>query len=57
MLKYLEITSLQRVSFLGDSVTVFEGMPNPWMLWAENQNGRGAAFRFTLPMADKADLV
>ena len=28
---YLEITSLRRVPFLGDSVTVFEGIPNPWM--------------------------
>ena len=26
-------------------------------LWAENQNGGGAAFRFTLPMADKVDSV
>ena len=30
---YLEITSLQRVPFLGDSVTVFEGRQNPWMLF------------------------
>ena len=30
---YLEITSLRRVPFLGDSVTVFEGIPNPWMLF------------------------
>ena len=30
---YLEITSLRRVPFLGDSVTVFEGVPNPWMLF------------------------
>ena len=28
---YLEITSLRQVPFLGDSVTVFEGIPNPWM--------------------------
>ena len=27
-----EITSVQRVPFLGDSVTVFTGIPNPWML-------------------------
>ncbi len=30
---YLEITRLRRVPFLGDSVTVFEGIPNPWMLF------------------------
>ena len=30
---YLEITSLRRVPFLGDSVTVFEGIRNPWMLF------------------------
>ena len=30
---YLEITSLRRVPFLGDWVTVFEGVPNPWMLF------------------------
>ena len=30
---YLEITSLRRVPFLGDSVTVFKGIPNPWMLF------------------------
>ena len=30
---YLEITSLQRVPFLGDSVTVFTGIRNPWMLF------------------------
>ena len=30
---YLEITTLQRVPFLGDSVTVFEGIQNPWMLF------------------------
>ena len=30
---YLEITSLRRVPFLGESVTVFEGTPNPWMLF------------------------
>ena len=30
---YLEITSLQRVPFLGDSVTAFEGIRNPWMLF------------------------
>jgi PAS domain S-box-containing protein len=30
---YLEITRLRRVPFLGDSVTVFEGRPNPWMLF------------------------
>ena len=30
---YLEITSLRHVPFLGDSVTVFEGIPNPWMLF------------------------
>ena len=30
---YLEITSLRRVPFLGDSVTVFTGIRNPWMLF------------------------
>jgi len=30
---YLEITSLRRVPFLGDSVTVFQGIQNPWMLF------------------------
>ena len=30
---YVEITSLQRVPFLGDSVTVFTGLRNPWMLF------------------------
>ena len=30
---YLEITSLRHVPFLGDSVTVFKGIRNPWMLF------------------------
>ena len=30
---YLEITSLRRVPFLGDSVTAFTGIRNPWMLF------------------------
>ena len=30
---YLEITSLRRVPFLGDSITVFSGIPNRWMLF------------------------
>ncbi len=30
---YLEITSLHRMAFLGDSVTVFTGVRNPWMLF------------------------
>jgi hypothetical protein len=30
---YLEITRLRRVPFLGDAVTAFEGVPNPWMLF------------------------
>ncbi|HVQ17309.1 MAG TPA: PAS domain-containing protein [Vicinamibacterales bacterium] len=30
---YLEITSLRHEPFLGDSVTVFEGIQNPWMLF------------------------
>ena len=30
---YLEITSLQHVQFLGDSVTAFTGIRNPWMLF------------------------
>ena len=30
---YLEITSLRHGPFLGDSVTVFDGIRNPWMLF------------------------
>jgi PAS domain S-box-containing protein len=30
---YLEITSLHRMAFLGDSVTAFTGLRNPWMLF------------------------
>ena len=30
---YIEITSVQRLPFLGDSVTVFTGLRNPWMLF------------------------
>ena len=30
---YLEITSLRQVQFLGDSVTAFTGIRNPWMLF------------------------
>ena len=30
---YLEITSLRPVQFLGDSVTAFTGIRNPWMLF------------------------
>jgi PAS domain S-box-containing protein len=30
---YLQITNLQPVPFLGDSVTAFEGIRNPWMLF------------------------
>ena len=30
---YLEITSLRRVPFLGESVTAFSGIKNPWMLF------------------------
>ena len=29
---YREITSLRREPFLGDSIAVFTGIPNPWML-------------------------
>ena len=32
-INYLEITSLRRVPFLGDSVTVFTGIRNPWMVF------------------------
>ena len=28
-----EITSLRSISFLGDSVTIFTGIPNPWNLF------------------------
>jgi two-component system, LuxR family, sensor kinase FixL len=31
-LNYREITGLRHVSFLGESVVVAEGIPNPWML-------------------------
>jgi two-component system sensor kinase FixL len=31
-LNYREITALRHVSFLGDTVVVAEGVPNPWML-------------------------
>jgi len=31
-LNYREITHLQHVAFLGESVSVAEGVPNPWML-------------------------
>jgi two-component system sensor kinase FixL len=31
-LNYLEITSLRHLSFLGESVSVAQGVPNPWML-------------------------
>ena len=29
---YREITSLRPVTFLGEPVTIFKGIPNPWML-------------------------
>src|SRR4029077_6178022 len=31
-LNYREITALRHVSFLGDTVVIAEGVPNPWML-------------------------
>jgi len=31
-LNYREITGLRHISFLGDSVQIAEGVPNPWML-------------------------
>ena len=31
-LNYREITSLRHIQFLGEPVTVFTGVPNPWML-------------------------
>jgi len=31
-LNYREITSLRHISFLGESVQIAEGVPNPWML-------------------------
>jgi two-component system sensor kinase FixL len=31
-LNYREITSLQSISFLGESVSIAKGVPNPWML-------------------------
>jgi two-component system sensor kinase FixL len=31
-LNYIEITRLRHVSFLGESVAIAEGVPNPWML-------------------------
>jgi two-component system sensor kinase FixL len=31
-LNYREVTSLQSISFLGESVSIAKGVPNPWML-------------------------
>jgi two-component system, LuxR family, sensor kinase FixL len=31
-LNYREITSLRHISFLGESVSIAQGVPNPWML-------------------------
>ena len=31
-LNYLEITALRHIPFLGESISVAEGVPNPWML-------------------------
>jgi PAS domain S-box-containing protein len=31
-LNYREVTRLRSIPFLGESVTAFEGVPNPWML-------------------------
>jgi hypothetical protein len=31
-LNYREITALRHIRFLGESVSVAEGVPNPWML-------------------------
>ena len=31
-LNYLEITDLRHIPFLGESVSVAEGVPNPWMV-------------------------
>jgi two-component system, LuxR family, sensor kinase FixL len=31
-LNYLEVTSLRHLSFLGESVAIAQGAPNPWML-------------------------
>ena len=34
-INYREITALRRIPFLGQSVSVAEGVPNPWMLVAQ----------------------
>src|SRR5262245_47072114 len=34
-INYREITTLRRVSFLGESVAIPQGVPNPWMLVAQ----------------------
>ena len=34
-INYLQITRLRHIKFLGESVTVAEGVPNPWMLIAQ----------------------
>jgi len=31
-LNYLDVTSLRHLSFLGESVSIAQGVPNPWML-------------------------
>jgi two-component system, LuxR family, sensor kinase FixL len=34
-INYLEISALRRIPFLGESVSVADGVPNPWMLVAQ----------------------
>jgi two-component system sensor kinase FixL len=34
-LNYREITALRHIPFLGESISVAEGVPNPWMLFAQ----------------------
>ena len=36
-LNYYSLTSLRHVQFLGEPVTVFSGVPNPWLLVAQLQ--------------------
>lgn len=49
---YREITSLRRVPFLGDSVTIFQGIPNPWMLF-----GYATMFMILIFVADASVTV
>jgi PAS domain S-box-containing protein len=51
-LNYLEVTQLRHVQFLGESVSVAKGVPNPWMLV-----GQLSALLFVIFVADAAITV